>query len=130
MSLEDIVKTLASSSLKFQQDLHQLNQETKSFQLEARTGLTNIDNWITQLVTTVSKLENKVKLPTQIEYANVSAITLKSDYSYLPPLKSQLWIRILLDPKIQVEVKDDEKNETQDVDQKGKSFAFNSSLYS
>lgn len=49
VSLEDMVKSLATNSLKFQQDLHQLKQETKLFQQEARTGLTNIDklqNWL------------------------------------------------------------------------------------
>lgn len=42
-----MVESLATSSLKFQQNLHQLNMETKSFQQEARTDLTNIGNQVT-----------------------------------------------------------------------------------
>lgn len=47
MSFRDMVESLATSSLKFQQNLHQLNMETKSFQQEARTDLTNIGNQVT-----------------------------------------------------------------------------------
>jgi hypothetical protein len=69
MSLEDIVKNLANNSLQFQQD--------------TRTSIQNLGNQITQLATSVGKLEaqNSGKLPSQPEVnpkENVSTILLRS----------------------------------------------------
>ncbi|XP_048227857.1 uncharacterized protein LOC125369457 [Ricinus communis] len=69
MSLEDIVKNLANNALQFQQEI--------------RSSTQNLGNQITQLATSVSKLEaqNSGKLPSQTEInpkENVSAIFLIS----------------------------------------------------
>ncbi|XP_048228283.1 uncharacterized protein LOC112534948 [Ricinus communis] len=81
MSLEDIVKNLANNNLQFQQ--------------ETRSSIQNLGNQITQLATSVSKLEaqNSGKLPLQPEInpkENVSAISLRSGKEFpsgLIPLK-------------------------------------------
>ncbi|XP_048229087.1 uncharacterized protein LOC125369859 [Ricinus communis] len=69
MSLEDIVQNLANNALQFQQ--------------ETRSSIQSLGNQITQLATSVSKLEaqNSRKLPSQPEInpkENVSAIFLRS----------------------------------------------------
>ncbi|XP_043812729.1 uncharacterized protein LOC122723696 [Manihot esculenta] len=67
MSLEDIVQSLANSTLAFQ-------QETKS-------SIQNLENQMSQLATSVSKLESQGKLSSQTipnPKQNVSAITLRS----------------------------------------------------
>ncbi|XP_048227840.1 uncharacterized protein LOC125369451 [Ricinus communis] len=69
MSLEDIVKNLAKNALQFQQ--------------ETRSSIQNLGNQITQLATSISKLEaqNSGKLPSKPEInpkENVSAIFLKN----------------------------------------------------
>ncbi|XP_048227305.1 LOW QUALITY PROTEIN: uncharacterized protein LOC125369336 [Ricinus communis] len=85
MSLEDIVKNFANNNLQFQQ--------------ETRSSIQNLGNQITQLATSVSKLEaqNSGKLPSQPEInlkENVSAISLRSGKEIpsgsIPPKESEL----------------------------------------
>ncbi|KAJ9551268.1 hypothetical protein OSB04_015313 [Centaurea solstitialis] len=67
MSLEEIVKNLATNSLKFQQ--------------KTEASLQNLGAQMTQLATSVSRLESQGKLPSQTETnpkQNVSAIVLRS----------------------------------------------------
>ncbi|KAA0060435.1 reverse transcriptase [Cucumis melo var. makuwa] len=56
-NLEDIIKALATNTLSFQQEMKQQ---------------------MTQLTTTISKMDGKGKLPAQPDHANVSAILLRS----------------------------------------------------
>nr|ADN33993.1 retrotransposon gag protein [Cucumis melo subsp. melo] len=56
-NLEDIIKALATNTLSFQQEMKQQ---------------------MTQLTTAISKMDGKGKLPAQPDYANVSAISLRS----------------------------------------------------
>ena len=58
MSLEDIVKSLATNTLQFQ-------EETKQFQQEARANIQSLDNQMGQMITAISRLEvqNSAKLP-------------------------------------------------------------------
>lgn len=60
MSLEDIVKSLATNTLQFQ-------QETKQFQQEARASIQSLDIQMGQMATTISQLEvqSSGKLPSQ-----------------------------------------------------------------
>ena len=60
MSLEDIVKSLATNTLQFQ-------QETKQFQQEARANIQSLDNQTGQMATAISRLEaqSSGKLPSQ-----------------------------------------------------------------
>ncbi|XP_031393661.1 uncharacterized protein LOC116205261 [Punica granatum] len=78
-SLEDIVKSLATSTL--------------SFQKEARASIQNLENQMSQLATTVSKLEGaKGKLPSQTEInprENASAVTLRSGKVLEPAVPSK-----------------------------------------
>ncbi|XP_030949702.1 uncharacterized protein LOC115973574 [Quercus lobata] len=76
MSLEDIVKSLATNTLQFQ-------QETKQFQQEARANIESLDNQMGQMTTAISQLEaqNSGKLPSQTVVnprENASAIILSS----------------------------------------------------
>ena len=50
MSLDDIVKSLATNTLQFQ-------QETKQFQQEARANIQSLDNQMGHMATTISQLE-------------------------------------------------------------------------
>ena len=50
MSLEDIVKSLATNTLQFQ-------QEMKQFQQEARANIQSLDNQMGQIATAISRLE-------------------------------------------------------------------------
>ena len=50
MSLKDIVKSLATNSLQFQ-------QETKQFQQEARANIQSLDNQMGQMATAISRLK-------------------------------------------------------------------------
>jgi len=50
MSLEDIVKSLATNTLQFQ-------QESKQFQQEAKTSIQSLENQVGQMATVVSRLE-------------------------------------------------------------------------
>ncbi|KAL0394796.1 UNVERIFIED_CONTAM: hypothetical protein Slati_4445800 [Sesamum latifolium] len=68
MPLEDIVKTLALSTQQFQQ--------------ETRSSILNLESQISQLASSVSRLESQGKLPSQTiinPKQNVSAITLCSE---------------------------------------------------
>ena len=60
MSLEDIVKSLATNTLQFQ-------QEAKQFQQEARAYIQSLDNQMSQMATAISRLEvlSWGKLPSQ-----------------------------------------------------------------
>ena len=50
MSLEDIVKSLATNTLQFQ-------QEMKKFQQEARANIQSLDSQMGQMATATSRLE-------------------------------------------------------------------------
>nr|AFM95209.1 hypothetical protein [Cynara cardunculus var. scolymus] len=68
MSLEDIVKNLATNTLQFQQ--------------KTEASIQNLGAQMTQLATAVSRLESRGKLPSQTETPpklNVSMMTLKSE---------------------------------------------------
>ncbi|KAL7595942.1 hypothetical protein Lser_V15G29227 [Lactuca serriola] len=74
MSLEDIVKSLATS--------------TQAFQQETRASIKNLEKQVSQLAISVSKLESQGKLPAQTEANpkhNVCAITLRGGKSYDGP---------------------------------------------
>ena len=60
MSLEDIVRSLATNTLQFQ-------QETKQFQQEVRANIQSLENQMGQMATTISRLEaqSSGKLPSQ-----------------------------------------------------------------
>lgn len=75
----------------------------------------------------ISKLENKGKLSDQLEQANVSAIILRSGRSLAPTAHMSDDCPDLLPSKAQVEVKNDEKNETKDP---SSSKVYKNSLYS
>lgn len=76
VSLEDIVKSLATNTLQFQ-------QETKQFQQEARANIQILENQMSQMATAISRLEaqSSGKLPFQMvenPRENASAIILRS----------------------------------------------------
>nr|KAJ0204073.1 hypothetical protein LSAT_V11C500279600 [Lactuca sativa] len=74
MSLEDIVKSLATS--------------TQAFQQETKASIKNLEKQVSQLATSVSKLESQRKLSAQTEAnlrRNVCAITLRGGKSYDGP---------------------------------------------
>ena len=76
MSLEDIVKSLATSTLQFQ-------QEMKKFQQKVRANIQSLDNQMGQMATAISRLEAQSlgKLPFQTVVnprENASAIVLRS----------------------------------------------------
>ena len=50
MSLEDIVKSLATNTLQFQQDM-------KQFQQEARANIQSLENQMGQMATAINQLE-------------------------------------------------------------------------
>ncbi|XP_027120419.1 uncharacterized protein [Coffea arabica] len=102
-SLEDIVKSLATTTAQIQQETRQLQQETRSlttnmaqlqqetrvltmsttqFQQDTRAGMKDMDARISQLATAINPLESHAhgKLPSQPEKnpRNVSAMTLRS----------------------------------------------------
>ncbi|XP_023763984.2 uncharacterized protein LOC111912477 [Lactuca sativa] len=84
MSLEDIVKSLATS--------------TQAFQQETKASIKNLEKQVSQLATSVSKLESQGKLHAQTETNprhNVCAITLRGGKSYD-------------DPKVSVDQKEEE----------------------
>ena len=85
MSLEDIVKSLATNTLQFQ-------QVTKQFQQEARANIQSLDNQMGQMATTISQLEvqSSRKLPSQTivnPRENASAIILRSGKEVEIPVK-------------------------------------------
>ena len=53
MFLEDIVKSLATNTVQFQ-------QETKQFQQEARANIQSLDNQMGQMATAISQLEAQI----------------------------------------------------------------------
>ncbi|KAI3705049.1 hypothetical protein L1987_75280 [Smallanthus sonchifolius] len=74
MSLEDIVKSLATS--------------TQSFQQETKASIKNLEQQMAQLASSVSKIESQGKLPAQTETNpkhNACAITLRNGKSYEGP---------------------------------------------
>ncbi|KAL7599655.1 hypothetical protein Lser_V15G27121 [Lactuca serriola] len=74
MSLEDIVKSLATN--------------TQSFQQETKASIKNLEHQMAQLATSVSRLESQGKLAAQTEKNqrhNVCAITLRGGNSYDDP---------------------------------------------
>ena len=88
MSLEDIVKSLATNTLQFQ-------QVTKQFQQEARANIQSLDNQMGQMATAISRLEAQSlgKLPSQTVVnprENASAIVLRSGKEVEIPIKAAL----------------------------------------
>ncbi|XP_052622465.1 uncharacterized protein LOC128127808 [Lactuca sativa] len=74
MSLEDIVKSLATS--------------TQSFQQETKVSIKSLEQQVSQLAQSVSKMESQGKLPSQMEKNpkhNACAITLRGGKSYESP---------------------------------------------
>ena len=76
MSLEDIVKSLATNTLQFQ-------QEMKQFQQEAMANIQSLDNQMGQIATAISwqEAQSLGKLPSQMVVnprENASAIILRS----------------------------------------------------
>nr|XP_027118570.1 uncharacterized protein LOC113735783 [Coffea arabica] len=89
-SLEDIVKSLATTTAQIQQETRQLQQETRlltsnmaQFQQETKSDMKDMEARISQMATTINRLESHAheKLPSQPEVnpKNVSATTLRSD---------------------------------------------------
>ncbi|KAD6794574.1 hypothetical protein E3N88_05470 [Mikania micrantha] len=94
MSLEDIVKSLATS--------------TQTFQQETRSSIKNLEKQMAQIATSVSKMQSQGKLPPQTETNpkhNSCAITLRSGKSYDGPEIQEE------EEEVVVEKKDAEKNE-------------------
>jgi hypothetical protein len=77
MSLEDIVKSLATNTQQFQQ--------------ETRTSIQNLEIQMSQLATSLGRLESQGKLPSQTEVnpkQNASAITLRSGTELPEPARA------------------------------------------
>ena len=88
MSLEDIVKSLATNTLQFQ-------QEMKQFQQEARANIQSLDNQMGQMAIAIStlKAQTSEKLPSQTVVnprENASAIILRSGEDVEIPVKAAL----------------------------------------
>ncbi|XP_010246160.1 PREDICTED: uncharacterized protein LOC104589509 [Nelumbo nucifera] len=86
VSLEDIVKSLATNTLQFQ-------QETKQFHQEVRASIQRLDNQMVQMAMTISRLEAQCsgKLPSQTVVntkENVSAIVLRSGKEFETPARA------------------------------------------
>ncbi|XP_027093861.1 uncharacterized protein [Coffea arabica] len=102
-SLEDIVKSLATTTAQIQQETRQFQQETRSlttnmaqlqqetravtmstnqFQQDTKSGMKDMETRISQMATAINRLESHAygKLPSQPEInpRNVSAMTLRS----------------------------------------------------
>ncbi|KAK4386073.1 hypothetical protein Sango_2477900 [Sesamum angolense] len=78
MSLEDIVKSLALTTLQFQQDTMAGLQETKVELQETRACLQLLGNQISQLAISISKLEAQASQQTEVNPENASVMTLQS----------------------------------------------------
>ncbi|XP_071909545.1 uncharacterized protein [Coffea arabica] len=96
-SLEEIVKSLATTTTQLQQETRtlvtttaQLQQETRSltasttqFQQDTKAGMKDMKTRMSQMATAINRLESHVygKLPSQpeVNLRNVSAMTLRSD---------------------------------------------------
>ena len=86
MSLEDIVKSLATNTLQFQ-------WEMKQFQQEARANIQSLDNQMGQMATAISRLkvQSLGKLPSQTVVnprENASAIVLRTVKEVEIPVKA------------------------------------------
>ena len=86
MSLKDIIKSLATNTLQFQ-------QETKQFQQEVRANIQILDNQMGHMATAISRLEaqSSGKLPSQTivnPRENASAIILRSGKEVEIPVKA------------------------------------------
>ena len=86
MSLEDIVKSLATNTLQFQ-------QEMKQFQQEAKANIQSLDNQMGQMATVITRLKalSSRKLPSQTVVnprENASAIILRSGKEVEIPVKT------------------------------------------
>nr|XP_027100447.1 uncharacterized protein LOC113719442 [Coffea arabica] len=102
-SLEEIVKSLATTTTQIQQETRQLQQETRSltanmdqlqqetrvltmstnqFQQDTKSGMKDMEARISQMATAINRLESHAygKLPSQpeVNLRNVSAMTLRS----------------------------------------------------
>ncbi|XP_027158126.1 uncharacterized protein LOC113759750 [Coffea eugenioides] len=81
-SLEDIVKSLATSTTQLQQETRFLVTSTAQFQQETKLGIKNLETQISHMATAINRLESQVleKLPSQPEAnpKNMSAMTLRS----------------------------------------------------
>ncbi|KAK1413026.1 hypothetical protein QVD17_34726 [Tagetes erecta] len=100
MSLEDIVKSLATS--------------TQTFQQETKTSIKNLEQQMAQLANSVSKIESQGKLPAQTETNpkhNACAITLRSGKNYDGPEIPEE------EQEIIVEKKTEEKKDTSKTDE-------------
>ncbi|XP_019158165.1 PREDICTED: uncharacterized protein LOC109154882 [Ipomoea nil] len=83
MNLKEIVKSLATNTLQFQQETQQFQQETRASIQETKASIQNLERQMGQLATTVSRLESQSsgKLPSQTVVnprENASAIVLRS----------------------------------------------------
>ena len=80
--MEDIVKSLATSTTQLQQETRSLVKSTAHFQPETRLSMKNLEIQISHMVTVINRFESQVfeKLPSQPEAnpKNVSAMTLRS----------------------------------------------------
>ena len=86
MSLEDIVKSLATNTLQFQ-------LATEQFQQESGANIQSLDNQMGQMATAISRLEaqSSSKLPFQTVVnprENASAIVLRSGKEVKIPVKA------------------------------------------
>ncbi|XP_043808707.1 uncharacterized protein LOC122722298 [Manihot esculenta] len=102
MSIEDIVQSLANSTLAFQ-------QETKS-------SIQNLENQMSQLATSVSKLESQGKLPSQTvpnPKQNVSVIMLRSGKELESASPKKLAQGSKADQKAEAEIEILEENQPQ-----------------
>ncbi|KAI3708750.1 hypothetical protein L2E82_38167 [Cichorium intybus] len=100
MSLEDIVKSLATS--------------TQAFQNETKASIKSLEQQVSQLANSMSKMESQGKLPAQIEKNpkhNASAITLRSGKAYDGS-------RMPEDEEDELEVKKDEATSSNNKKQK------------
>ena len=80
--MEDIVKSLATSTTQLQQETRSLVTSTAQFQQETRSRMKNLETQISHMATAINRLESQVfgKLPSQPEPnpKNVSVMTLRN----------------------------------------------------
>nr|XP_027060844.1 uncharacterized protein LOC113687433 [Coffea arabica] len=81
-SLEEIVKSLATTTTQLQQETRSLLASTIQFQQDTKAGMKDMEIRMSQMATAINRLESHVygKLPSQPETNpnNVSAMTLRS----------------------------------------------------
>ncbi|XP_062145993.1 uncharacterized protein LOC133853988 [Alnus glutinosa] len=90
MSSDDIVKSLATNTLQFQQET---KASIQSLENQTRAGIQSLENQMGQMATAISKLEaqNSGKLPSQTVInprENVSSIVLRSGKEVEIPVKA------------------------------------------